>query len=1083
MNYIWYTKFKILERKVEKSGKKLINYTLNDDLSQLEIYKVYITSFFKILWSYPESVFYILKNLDISDIKENLSNFIVNIFFPNKLSSDYMGNNLLYVITMLLKYEIEQLNSKSDISSFLEKSKSAILLDKMIKMPDIQMYFRKIFFQMIEKIENCCSSKKIIFNMDIIIKELKNYIELEKKRLGKKNKKTNEELILKYINSKILEKSMNIQEMDSEDENTNDIKKIIYFEGRFNKCEKSIEKDELEKLKEEAEKNKKKILSEYYSQLIENIKQKKNEGLYHVNLLNNYNDKDIDKKYLLFIYQRDFLNVISFLETFIDDLLKNISLIPNSIKNICKIMVTLFRKKFPDLTKIEENIILSKFFVEKLLIPTLRDASSISFMNEFFISENTLYNILTVSIIIKKLLSWKLFQNGARLANNEEEKFFTYFNRFILEENEKIIYFFQKITNCNLPSFIHKYINNLLPADYLYDYFKENPEEIYASISICFSMDNLSSIVKGVVKSKNELFNLKNDKTNKLKKIFTKFDSAEKMNELMNLDNQMVEKNFCDKIKLSNSLKKIDKSLIEDFEFVSGKNERTKSVYIGKKVKNNHYIINVNEIESQYKHLFEITNKIEGFYIDVRILEKKRKLEEKEKNIIKLKNYLTNSLNNHTVLTRSSFKPNENVISIFRQMHKQMTSSNDILDNNQSIPSNWSMRSILDLMEIIPEDYKKNEYEKFFVELNNNIDESISEFNFEKLFVFKKKVNNLKKIQNYYKNYMKLLDDKNNNEIIKDFIEKSFCPVEVKFSYDEEEKIFELKKSNVNKKLLKDSDIIENPKDDSMIFKTILSFVKYFPDLNIYQDKMDINPFHIIEELSINSKLFDYFNIVKSYFIQEKNCTEEIYKEIYEEKLKNYIMNKIYKKIYPREIEYDDSKLFEKTMHLSWVEPKMIIPGDITLDALDKILPEILGEFKHLNKANSPFIKLKCIKKIFEYIGQMVKFNDGGEGENRELGAEDITPYLNFILIRACPVRILTDIEYVKLFMKNKGNFEYDLLNIKMMCENILKSTYKTFNISENEYIKKCNEAIANNKNNNDQRFNEIIDRFEISNI
>ena len=200
MNYIWYTKFKILERKVEKSGKKLINYTLNDDLSQLEIYKVYITSFFKILWSYPESVFYILKNLEISDIKENLSNFIVNIFFPNKLSSDYMGNNLLYVITMLLKYEIEQLNSKSDIPSFLEKSKSAILLDKMIKMPDIQMYFRKIFFQMIEKIENCCSSKKIIFNMDIIIKELKNYIELEKKRLGKKNKKTNEELILKYIN-------------------------------------------------------------------------------------------------------------------------------------------------------------------------------------------------------------------------------------------------------------------------------------------------------------------------------------------------------------------------------------------------------------------------------------------------------------------------------------------------------------------------------------------------------------------------------------------------------------------------------------------------------------------------------------------------------------------------------------------------------------------------------------------------------------------------------------------------------------------------------------------------------------------
>ena len=59
---------------------------------------------------------------------------------------------------------------------------------------------------------------------------------------------------------------------------------------------------------------------------------------------------------------------------------------------------------------------------------------------------------------------------------------------------------------------------------------------------------------------------------------------------------------------------------------------------------------------------------------------------------------------------------------------------------------------------------------------------------------------------------------------------------------------------------------------------------------------------------------------------------------------------------------------------------------------------------------------------------------------------------------------------------------EYDFLNVEMMCKNILESTYKNFNISESEYIKKCNEAINNNKNNNDKRFNEIIDRFQITN-
>ena len=152
-------------------------------------------------------------------------------------------------------------------------------------------------------------------------------------------------------------------------------------------------------------------------------------------------------------------------------------------------------------------------------------------------------------------------------------------------------------------------------------------------------------------------------------------------------------------------------------------------------------------------------------------------------------------------------------------------------------------------------------------------------------------------------------------------------------------------------------------------------------------------------------------------------------------------------------------------MHLSWVEPNMIIPGDTTLDALDNILPDILEEFKKLNKATSPYIKLKCVKKIFEYIGIIVKFNDGGEGGNREVGAEDITPYLNYVLIRACPVRIFSDIKFIKYFLKNEGKFEYDFLNVEMMCKTILDSTYKNFHISESEYIKKCNEAIINNKN------------------
>jgi hypothetical protein len=338
----------------------------------------------------------------------------------------------------------------------------------------------------------------------------------------------------------------------------------------------------------------------------------------------------------------------------------------------------------------------------------------------------------------------------------------------------------------------------------------------------------------------------------------------------------------------------------------------------------------------------------------------------------------------------------------------------------------------------------------------------------------------LDKRQKYFLNCIDILTDIVHNGVVKDFIEKSFCPIEVKFSYDEDEdKKFELKKSNIKEKSLKDSDILEMVKKDKIIVRNISSFIRYFPDLNKYQNLLDISPFQIMGQLEINKKLIYYFDIIRATFIQENICSEEEYDNIYDLKIINFIMNKLYKKIYPKELEYDDSRFFEKTMHLSWVEPSMIIKGDTTLDALDNILPDILLEFKNLNSANSPYTKFACIKKIFELIGKIVKVNDDGEGGSKDIGAEDITPYLNFVLIRACPVKIFSDIKFVKFFLKDEGKMEYDFLNVEIMCKNILESTYKDYNVSESEFIKKCNHTLSTNKTDDSKRFQEIIDRFE----
>jgi hypothetical protein len=241
--------------------------------------------------------------------------------------------------------------------------------------------------------------------------------------------------------------------------------------------------------------------------------------------------------------------------------------------------------------------------------------------------------------------------------------------------------------------------------------------------------------------SEKDLFLLQNPKTIKLKKVYEKFSSEEKIKEL-----EECEKNeFC----IQNTFKvaKKEKLLEKTFSLRSSK------CCLKLQENENFYVYNEYEIEKSFENLFQISNKIEGFFIDIKKLEKKEKLDEKQKNLIKFKNYLTNSLMNYIALSRSSFKSTESVFSILSQMRDYLTNPNYNLNNNNDIiPSNWSISSVLNYMQKIPDEYKKNDYEKFFAELTQNLEDSISEINFEKIFLLKKNYNFFIKEKNILRN-------------------------------------------------------------------------------------------------------------------------------------------------------------------------------------------------------------------------------------------------------------------------------------------------------------------------------------------
>ena len=970
----------------------------------------------------------------------------MNNFFDNYLNGNSLENNLLYIITMMLKEEIDNLKDIPQYNNFLDNSKASLFLEKMINFPDVQLYFKKIIFHMVESMENNYSWKKMNFSFSKIYHNIKKFMEEENKKFSKKNKKTAEEICYKYIKMKLNEQCINT--FDNDEYSDEYKKKRLDLDASFTENITNITKNELEELIKISENSKNFDFRNYYLYLY-NTMEKKSAQLYSNVILEKFtSDKEININNILYLYQYDFINVTSLIDTFIEDLLYNLSLIPDSIKYICKVISLLIKSKYKDIPKHTENAFISKFFINKLLLPILKSPNFNGFINDFIISGYTMHNMEIVIHILVKIFSGNLFQINSILPDGIEETNLTLFNRYIMDTFGNVLNFYTNLVNISLPTFIENYINNSLPSDYTYDYFKENPEEIYAHISACFNLNNIIILINTIRKGEEEFFLSQNNKNIKLKRIYNKLKSKDKLDELAELDN---------KVKRENNK--------------SSKNINNKDIII------NYYLLNEGEIEQNYESVFAINNKISGFYIDIKKLEKNRLLEEKEKNLFKFKNYLINSLKNYESLKLSSFKSTENIQSILSQM-KNITANSYL--NKYNISSNWNICSVLDYMKKIPEEYMENDFKKCFEELTQELNQSIAEFDFEKLIMLKKNVEPLDKIYEFYLNKKKLIKDLNANLIIKKYIEETFFPTELKFIYGEEEKQFEIKKkANMKEKPFKDNCILDNIKDGKIKLRTISSFIHYFPDLNIYQDIIGTTPFEIIKELEINKKLIDYFDVIKSSFTQENNCTAEKYDKIFDLKFKNYIMNKLYKKIYPKDLEYEDSKLFEKTMHLSWVEPKMIIKGDNNLDTLDNLLPDILQVFKNLNTTNSPYGKFFCIKKIFELIGMIVKINDDAEGGNKDIGAEDITPYLNFVLIRACPVKLFTDIKYIKFFLKEEGNMEYDLISVEAMCKKILESSYKDFNLSQSEYIQNCNNTLYNSKKSEEKRFKEIMDRFE----
>ena len=1013
----------------ERTGKDDRKFEIVEEQGELlRDLNTYLPKLMNYLWEQPKIVVGVIKNADNNNLKEYLAPFLTNNFYENILSSYYIEDNLMFVLTMLIEDEIKDLTNINQDENFLNNTPCGFILEELRRKNDIQAFFKTIIINSVENIEVNYSSLKIYFNISKLTDEYRRQ-SISEIKTKKKTKK--EDAYLKYPTNNQSD-SISLEEGN----NKRDKKKNHSEQENFNqKYVPTLDKEALQKLIEK-NKNNKKLYDYCYSKLNDCTP---NKDIYsNKKLLENLYKCEYSQE-LLLKYQSYFTIVIKFIDSIIEKIINNFHLLPYSVKCLCKIISILITKKFPSINETEKNAFIAKFFFGKLLVPILKNPGIEAFISNFIISGNTINNLGIICDIINK------FTSGHFYKSDSETSDFTPFNWYFIEKIEKLFEIFDQITRVKLPSFIEKFINKELPEDYEYDYFKENPDEDINHRSIFFNLDQVNALLFVMNKSKEKIFTTKKS-----------IGLIKTMEKLLSTNNQQLLQSILNKEKKNNVIQqqqqqqqKLLKKKTKDKEEIEKPPE---------KVILHFFLITTLLTNERYKELFSIEQKTANFSIkELKTIQNKEALI--ENNIIKVKNFFCSLLYNYNKLVKTDFDEGttDNTENILKELNIFMKSSNFVVD--ESIPSEWYVKSLLEYLKKIPEDLTKNDCEKLYNEIEKDIINSIKELDIEALSVIMGKLKFAKRGSNYYEETRKLLVDIKLNQETNTIIETESIPVEIKFFFDEENEDgkFEIFPCNMKEKDRTNCQKIKEYEKSkkTKVCLTIEDFTKKFPNLVKYQELQDADIFEIQKNLDFAPKINNYLNLVKSTL--EKKKYEGL--NSINEKIYDYVMSKIYDKIYPIEPYEEDNKIFQQSIKLSWTEPKHFIKQKRQY-VFGSFLTDVLSYFKLMDSEKSPRKKLSNMSEIFNSIGFLLKFNGAGP----DAGVDDQMPILNYAFIKAQPLRMFSNAKFMELYIGDKKNkFEgSQLTQLLGICDFIAKLKYsQLIGVSNEEFIKKCNEATS----------------------
>ena len=968
---------------------------------------LYIPKFLLYLWENPSLIAKILIHSNMNEVKKYLAPLICNNFYENILSPNHIEDQLLYIIYLLLEQEIDKLNNISEANKFLNDTPCGYILNELIHKKDIQAFFKIILKEAIEMMELSHSDTYLIFEANRLEK---NILERQKSNLKRSKTKTTTTTAI----------------YDSQKQRSEEEKK--QHEDFLTNYLIDLSLDKLNELKDKYISDKNLDMKNYIDHQLNS--QNDNEIFSNKTFFELINNNTPNAFEILMNYEKNFIKVINFINSILDNILENLDLLPYSIKCVCKIISLLLEKKFKGIDKIEKNIFISKFLLNKIFIPILINPANGALINNYIISNNTLINLNTISLIFLQFTSFKLF-------NSKENGAYCPFNLYFVNKINKLLEIYDNLNIVKLPTFIGKLINGEISKEnYEYNYFDENKKEILFHRSIFLSANHIKVLLNNIDKNKKIIFNEKNAFFQKVfSKLFEIGDNKKFLSSLCD-ENSLIRKKYSNKTKGKKTEEK--------------KEQIIKYFLITDILYNDKYKKLLSSIEKGCSHF-----KLEEKKISENSINKEDNKEILENLIIKTKNVISTILYNYRVFIENDFGDSDNIktLDIFKKLKLFMKSTDFVVD--ESIPSEWYIELLFEYLRKLPPEYKEKDYKKLYEELKNDIEKSIKQYDFEELSIMIDKKKFGRKIKAYYNNKKEILDDINLNKGVNKIIENEPINVKIYFRYNDNKKELNIYQEDVGDKQLDflDSFIFVDSNSKAKSCPTIESFTKYFPDLNRFISKANKSIFDIQRELKVPFNLNNFFNIIKNYLKSSKKSKDENSINIIFEKIYDYVMAKLYRKIYPKEENPNDLSLQKKIDIFSWIEPNNLMKKNINYN-FELVLPDITKYFNLINIEKSPRKKINNMMNIFSSVNKLLTF------QNQSLiGVDDQMPLLNYIFIKAKPKKMITNVEFMELYIgdkikRNEGHYLVQLKSVIDFTDHLAPNNL--FNISEKEFYENC---------------------------